>query len=184
MNRLVRALATSMDPASLMVRVAEQACAFMANADGAAINLLRASDNAYVTVSASGVLAPALGFVISKDRSVQGIAAREKQPLLVHDSLTDTRLSRSVRALNTQWGTRSWAVIPLIHNAEAMGSLMLAATVPGAFAAADIDPMVAVSDFVSALIVSQSELSTLLTHAIIDGQDRAEEASRLVSWHR
>jgi len=176
MNRLVRALTTSVDPASLMVRVAEQACAFMANADGAAINLLRASDSAFVTVSASGVLAPALGFVISKDRSLQGTAAREKQPLLVHDTLTDPRLSQRVRALNKEWGTRSWAVIPLIHNAEAMGSLLLAATVPGAFTATDIDPMVAVSDFVSALIVSQSELSTLLTDAIIDGRDRGEEA--------
>ncbi|OPX05496.1 EAL domain-containing protein [Mycobacterium sp. AT1] len=176
MDQLVRALTTSVDPAALMVRVAEQACAFMANADGAAINLLRASDNAFVTVSASGVLAPAMGFVISKDRSLQGIAAREKRPVLVHDSLRDTRLSQSVRALNKQWGTRSWAVIPLINNDEAMGSLTLAATVPGAFTATDIDPMVAVSDFVSALIVSQSELSTLLTHAISDGQDRAERA--------
>lgn len=176
MDQLVRALTTSVDPAALMVRVAEQACAFMANADGAAINLLRASDNAFVTVSASGVLAPAMGFVISKDRSLQGIAARDRRPLLVHDSSTDTRLSPTVRALNKQWGTRSWAVIPLINNGEAMGSLMLAATVPGAFTTTDIDPMVAVSDFVSALIVSQSELSTLLTHAITDDQDRAERA--------
>ena len=176
MDRLVSALTTSVDPASLMVRVAEQACAFMANADGAAINLLRASDNAYVTVSASGVLAPAMGFVISKDHSLQGTAARERRPLLVHDTLTDPRLSQRVRALNKEWGTRSWAVIPLVHNAEAMGSLLLAATVPGAFTATDIDPMVAVSDFVSALIVSQSELSTLLTRAIIDGRGRGEEA--------
>lgn len=176
MDRLVSALTTSVDPASLMVRVAEQACAFMANADGAAINLLRASDNAYVTVSASGVLTPAMGFVISKDHSLQGTAARERRPLLVHDTLTDPRLSQRVRALNKEWGTRSWAVIPLVHNAEAMGSLLLAATVPGAFTATDIDPMVAVSDFVSALIVSQSELSTLLTRAIIDGRGRGEEA--------
>ena len=76
MDQLVRALTTSVDPASLMVRVAEQACAFMANADGAAINLLRASDNSFVTVSASGVLAPAMGFVISQDHSLQGTAAR------------------------------------------------------------------------------------------------------------
>ncbi len=61
---------------------------------------------------------------------------------------------------------------------------MLAATVPGAFTATDIDPMVAVSDFVSALIASQSELSTLLTHAIVDGHDPAEAASQLVSSHR
>ncbi len=78
MDRLVRALTASVDPASLMVRVAEQACAFVASADGAAINLLRGTDNAYVTVSASGVLAPAMGYVIAKDGSLQGVAARER----------------------------------------------------------------------------------------------------------
>ncbi|BBY66375.1 sensor domain-containing phosphodiesterase [Mycolicibacterium helvum] len=176
MDRLVQALTASVDPASLMVRVAEQACAFMANADGAAINLLRASDNSYVTVSASGVLAPAMGFVVSKDNSLQGIAAQEKHPILIHDAQADRTVSRNVRAINKQWGTRSWAVIPLLHNDRAIGSLMLAATAAGAFTQTDIDPMVAVSDFVSALIGSQSELSTLLTDVITDGQDRGQGA--------
>ncbi|WP_179468605.1 sensor domain-containing phosphodiesterase [Mycolicibacterium vinylchloridicum] len=176
MDRLVQALTASVDPASLMVRVAEQACAFMPNADGAAINLLRASDNAYVTVSATGVLAPAIGFVIPKDSSVQGIAARENHPILIHDAQVDRSVSRNVRAMNKQWGTRSWAVIPLVHNDTAIGSLMLAARNAGAFTQTDIDPMVAVSDFVSALIGNQSELSTLLTDVIIDGQDRGQGA--------
>lgn len=176
MDQLVRALAASVDPASLMVRVAEQACAFVANADGAAINLLRGSDNSYVTVSASGVLAPAMGFVIARDVSLQGVAAREKRPVLVHDAQVDPRLAPSVRAFNKQWGTRSWAVIPLIHNGTVIGSLMLAAVGPGAFIATDIDPMVAVSDFVSALIGSQHELAVLLTDVITDGQDRGQGA--------
>ncbi|MDX1874581.1 EAL domain-containing protein [Mycolicibacterium sp. 120266] len=176
MKRLVDALTTSVDPASLMCRVAEQACAFMVNADGAAINLLRASDNAFVTVSASGVLSPALGFVIAMDHSLQGVAAQEKRPHLVDDALIDTRLAPKVRALNKQWGTRSWAVIPLIRNGAAMGSLMLAARARAAFTAKDIGPMVVVSDFVSALISSQSELSTLLTHAMNDDHKHAQGA--------
>jgi len=176
MDRLVQALTASVDPASLMVRVAEQACAFMANADGAAVNLLRASDNSYVTVSACGVVAPAMGFVIAKDRSVQGIAAREKRPILIRDSHVDPRLSENVRAINKQWGTRSWAMIPLVHNDTAIGSLMLAAAGPGAFTEADIEPMVAVSDFVSALIGSQFELSTLLTEVMTDDPDRGQDA--------
>ncbi|MBB3603070.1 hypothetical protein FHT40_002731 [Mycolicibacterium sp. BK556] len=53
MERLVQALAASMDPVSLMGRIAEQACAFMPKAEGAAITLLRASDDSYVTVSAT-----------------------------------------------------------------------------------------------------------------------------------
>lgn len=176
MDRLIQALTASVDPASLMVRIAEQACAFMAHADGAAVNLLRASDKSYVTVSACGVLAPAMGFVIAKDRSVQGIAAREKHPILIEDSHVDPRLSGNVRAINKQWGTRSWAMIPLVHNDTAIGSLMLAAAGPGAFTETDIEPMVAVSHFVSALIGSQFELSTLLTDVITDGSDRGQGA--------
>ncbi|AQA03312.1 hypothetical protein BVC93_13805 [Mycobacterium sp. MS1601] len=169
MDRLVRALTASVDPASLMVRVAEQACAFMADADGAAINLLRATDDSYVTVSASGVLAPAMGFVIARNSSLQGIAALEGRPLLIQDALVDRRLSETVRASNRQWGTRSWAMIPLVYNDTAIGSLMLAATSPAAFTESDIEPMVAVSNFVSALIGSRFELSTQLTNVITDG---------------
>ena len=62
-DSLVQALAASMDSVSLMGRIAEQACAFMGKADGAAVTLLRASDNAYVTVSGHGVLATTPGFV-------------------------------------------------------------------------------------------------------------------------
>lgn len=176
MDRLVRALTASMDPVSLMVRVAEQACAFVANADGAAINLLRASDNSYVTVSASGVLAPAIGFVVAKDASMQGVAAGEQRPILIDDAQTDRRLPQNIRAMNKQWGTRSWGLIPLVHNNTVIGSLMLAAADPGAFTERDIDPMVTVSDFVSALIGSQLELATLLTDVIADGEDRARGA--------
>jgi EAL domain-containing protein (putative c-di-GMP-specific phosphodiesterase class I) len=176
MDRLVQALTASVDPASLMVRVAEQACAFVPNADGAAINLLRATDNAYVTVSASRVLAPAMGYVVAKDGSMQGVAARERHPILIRDARVDRRLSKSVRASNRQWGTRSWAIIPLIYNETVIGSLMLAATGAGAFTDTDIEPMVAISNFVSTLIGSQFELSTLLTDVITDGPDRGQGA--------
>jgi EAL domain-containing protein (putative c-di-GMP-specific phosphodiesterase class I) len=117
-----------------------------------------------------------MGFVIPKDRSMQGVAAREKHPVLIDDAQVDPRLPPNVRAFNKQWGTRSWAVIPLVHNDTAIGSLMLAAAGTGAFTQTDIDPMVAVSDFVSALIGSQSELATLLTDVITDGQDRGQGA--------
>jgi EAL domain-containing protein (putative c-di-GMP-specific phosphodiesterase class I) len=176
MERLIRALTASVDPSSLMVRVADQACAFAASADGAAINLLRASDNSYVTVSASGVLEPALGFVIAKNQSLQGIAARQRRPIVVGDAHIDGRLSRHVRAINKQWGTRSWAMIPLTHKNTAIGSLMLAAADPGAFTENDIEPMVTASDFVSALIGSQFELSTQLTNVITGGHGRGQGA--------
>ncbi|MEE6177233.1 sensor domain-containing phosphodiesterase [Mycobacterium sp. 050134] len=176
MESLVRALAASMDPTSLMGRIAEQACAFMQKADGAAVTLLRASDNAYVTVSGHGVLANTPGFVEPKRTSIQGLAAREKTPKLINDAWVDQRLSARVRAMNKQWGTRSWAAIPLMYNDDAIGSLMLAARATGAFTDTDVDAMLDISEFVSALIGAQSQLSALLTHAISDSDDRGQRA--------
>ncbi|NTY62814.1 EAL domain-containing protein [Mycolicibacterium sphagni] len=176
MERLVQALTASMDPVSLVGRVAEQACAFVQAADGAAVTLLRGSDNAYVTVSAHGALAATIGFVVPPENSFQGRAARERRPKLVHDALTDMRLSARVRAMNKQWVTRSWAVIPLMHNGDAIGSLLLAATAVGAFTETDVDALLAISEFVSALVGAQLQLSALLTQVMTDGDNRGQRA--------
>nr|WP_255525417.1 EAL domain-containing protein [Mycolicibacterium sp. BK634] len=148
----------------------------MPKAEGAAITLLRASDDSYVTVSAHGVIADTTGFVVPNQSSFQGLAARERRPKLLHDGRVDGRLSPRVRAINREWGTRSWAVIPLMHNDIVIGSLLLAATAPGVFDDADSDAMVAISEFVSALISSQSQLSTLLTNVMTDGDERGRRA--------
>jgi EAL domain-containing protein (putative c-di-GMP-specific phosphodiesterase class I) len=160
----------------LMGRVAEQACVFMDKADGAAVTLLRASDNAYVTVSGHGVLATTPGFVVPKHSSIQGLAARKKHPALIHDARVDPRLPPRVRAMNKQWGTRSWAAIPLTYNDDAIGSLLLAAKAPGAFTDTDVDALLAISRFVSALIFTGSQLSTLLTDVMTDSDDRGQRA--------
>jgi len=149
---------------------------FMPKADGAAVTLLRASDNAYVIVSAHGVVADTTGFVVAKQGSFQGLAADERRPKLTHDGQADPRLSARVRAINKQWGVRSWAVIPLLHNDTVIGSLLLAATAPGVFTDADAEAMVAISEFASALISGQSQLSKLLTHVLSDGEERGKRA--------
>lgn len=151
MERLAPALAALMDPVALMGRIAEQTCVLMPKADGSAVTLLRASDDTYVTVSAHGVLAGTPGFAVPNLTSLQGRAAREKRPLLIADALADPRLSPRVRAMNRQWGTHSWAVIPLRHGGDAIGSLLLTARAPGAFDEADLDLMLEISEFVSTL---------------------------------
>ncbi|UXA17012.1 EAL domain-containing protein [Mycobacterium sp. SMC-4] len=159
-----------------MGRIAEQACAFTQNADGAAVTLLRASDNAYVTISACGVLSTAVGFVVPKETSFQGMAAKEKRPKLIDDALADQRLSPLVRAMNKQWGTRSWAAIPLEYNDCDIGSLLLAAKESGAFTDADVEPMLAISEFISALIGASAQISTLLTQVLTDSDERGQRA--------
>ncbi|GAY13825.1 EAL domain-containing protein [Mycobacterium sp. shizuoka-1] len=157
MERLAPALATLMDPVSVMGRIAEQACVLMPKADGAAVTLLRASDDAYVTVSGYGVIAATTGFAVPKSSSFQGLAAREKRPMLVADANADLRLSPRVRTMNKQWGTRSWAVIPLLHGDDAIGSLLLVARAPGAFDETDLALMLEISEFVSALTYAMAD---------------------------
>ncbi|WP_374158340.1 EAL domain-containing protein [Mycobacterium sp. G7A2] len=176
MERVIQALVASLEPASLVNRVAEQACAFAPKADGAAITLLRATDNAYVTVSAHGVLATAVGFVVPKRGSLQGRAAHERRPQLIEDAMVDSRLTARVRSMNKQWGTRSWAAIPLTYNDHAIGSLLLAAAEPGAFTEEDLDSLLAISEFVSALIGAQSQISSLLTQVMTDSEERGQRA--------
>ncbi|MBI3692225.1 MAG: GAF domain-containing protein, partial [Mycolicibacterium aromaticivorans] len=96
--------------------------------------------------------------------------------MLIHDALIDERLSARVRAMNKQWGTRSWAVIPLRYNGDPIGSLLLAATTVGAFSDSDVDALLAISEFVSALIGAQLQLSALLTQVMTDGDERGQRA--------
>ncbi|MGY4708541.1 EAL domain-containing protein [Mycolicibacterium sp. CBM1] len=157
MDKLVPALATLMDPVSMMGRIAEQTCALMPKADGSAVTLLRASDDAYVTVSAYGIIAETAGFAVPRHSSLQGLAAREKRPMLIDDGTVDARLSPRVRAMNKVWGTRSWAVIPLMHGDDAIGSLMLTARASRAFDATDVGLMLEISEFVSALTYAMAD---------------------------
>lgn len=166
MDRLAPALAALMDPVALMGRIAEQACVLMPKADGAAVTLLRASDDNYVTVSGYGVLASTPGFTVPNSSSLQGLAAREKRPMLIADALTDPRLSPRVQAMNRQWGTRSWAVIPLLHGGDAIGSLLLTARAPAAFDEADVDLMLEISEFVSTLTYVMADEHELGRRAI------------------
>ena len=90
--------------------------------------------------------------------------------------MVDSRLTARVRSMNQQWGTRSWAAIPLTYNHHAIGSLLLAAAEPGAFTEADVDSMLAISEFVSALIGAQSQISSLLTQVMTDSEERGQRA--------
>ncbi|WP_162899256.1 sensor domain-containing phosphodiesterase [Mycobacterium shigaense] len=150
-ERLVQALTALTDPVSLMSRIAEQTCTLMPNADGAAVTLLHASDKTYVTVAGYGVLAAAPGFQVPQLSSLQGLAAREKRPKLIDDAQTDPRLSSAVRAANRHWDTRSWVLIPLMHNEDPIGSLLMVARAPNAFDITDVDLMLEIGEFVSAL---------------------------------
>ncbi len=69
-----------------------------------------------------------------------------------------------------QWGTRSWVVIPLLHNDVAIGSLLLASTRVGAFTDLDVDATMSISGFVSALVGTHFQLSALLTDMLNRGE--------------
>ena len=73
MQNITAALAATIDPVSLMSRIAEQTCLFTPKADGAAVSILTA-DNEFVVVSAHGLVASLLGLVLPTEGTFQGLS--------------------------------------------------------------------------------------------------------------
>jgi EAL domain-containing protein (putative c-di-GMP-specific phosphodiesterase class I)/putative methionine-R-sulfoxide reductase with GAF domain len=185
MQRLIEALAASLDPVSLVRRAAEQMCVFTPAASGAGITLCdpSCSDN-LVIVSAHGALAGLLGRVLPRTEAFQERALRSRSPQAVDDVLSDPRVSLETQALAASLGVRSWLVIPLIHNDTAIGAMSVVAGEAAAFDDATRKAIASMSDFVAALISSQSQLAELFDalDAQQEGDDHeASSAARFVA---
>lgn len=167
MQNQLAALAASIDPVSLMSRIAEQTRLFTPKADGAAVSIYT-SDDEFVVVSAHGLTASLLGLTLPGRGTFQGRAIETGQPQVSHDTPADAQLTDQVRAIGNRLGIRSLAVIPLLHNNIPIGALSLTATESHRFTDADIDSMVSLSSFMSAAIDSHSELSRLLDDLLGD----------------
>lgn len=181
MQKLTAVLAASLDPVSLMRRIAEQTCLFTPKADGAAVSIYTPEEK-FVVVSAHGLVASLLGLVLPAEGTFQGRAIATGQPQISHDTSADAELTEQVREIGDRLGIRSLVVIPLLHNGVAIGTLSVTATEPDKFTAADIVGITSISRFVSALIDSHSELSRLLDDLLDDPQTpNAESAARFLA---
>lgn len=181
MQNLTAALAASIDPVSLMSRIAEQTCLFTPKADGAAVSILTPAKE-FVVVSAHGLVAPLLGLALPQEGTFQGRAIATGQVQISHETSSDPELTAEVREIGNRLGIHSLVVIPLMHNNIAIGALSVTATEPHKFTDTDIAAITSISRFVSALIDSHSELSRLLDDLLVDPRTtNAESTTRFLA---
>ena len=167
MQNLAAAVAASIDPVSLMSRIAEQTCLFTPKADGAAVSILTPS-NEFVVVSAHGLVASLLGLALPVEGTFQGRAIATGQPQISHETSSDPELTSEVREIGNRLGIHSLVVIPLMHNDIAIGALSVTASEPDKFTDSDVIAITSISRFISALIDSHSELSRILDDLLPD----------------
>ena len=166
MKNLIEALTASIDPASLLTRVAEQACVFAPKADGAAVSLC--TDDYLTVVSAYGVSEPLLGNAVPARGTFQALALQTQTPQCSGDATTDPRLNPQMCELASDLGIRSWVAIPLYHQDTALGALNVMASASDAFSPLDVAGIASMGRFVSALIGSHSDMRRLLTEWLED----------------
>ena len=111
MQNITAALAASIDPVSLMSRIAEQICLFTPKADGAAVSILT-TDNEFVVVSAYGLVASLLGLALPTEGTFQGRAIATGQPQISHETASDPSLTTRVRDIGNRLNIHSLVVIP------------------------------------------------------------------------
>lgn len=178
MQNLVAAINASIDPSALMQRIAEQMCLLTPKADGAAVSLLTSEDT-FVVVSAHGLVRSLLGLTLPREGTFQGRAIATGRPQVSMDPLADPELTEQVRGIGASLGIGSLVVIPLMHRGTGIGALSLTAADKAKFSDRDIAAMEATARFVSALIGSHTELSSMLDDFLGDprheGRDLAAQ---------
>ena len=178
MQNLVAAINASIDPSALMQRIAEQMCLLTPKADGAAVSLLTPEDT-FVVVSAHGLVESLLGLTLTREGTLQGRAIATGQAQVSMDPLADPDLTDQVRSIGASLGVGSLVVIPLMHHGTGIGALSLTAADKGKFSDRDVAAMEATARFISALIGSHTELSSMLDDFLGDphheGRDLAAQ---------
>src|SRR5690242_14025421 len=148
MQNLAAALAASIDPVSLMSRIAEQTCVFTPKADGAAVSILT-PNNEFVVVSAHGLVASLLGLALPVEDTFQGRAIATGKPQISDETWSDPALTPQVRGIGMRLGIHSLVVIPLMHNDVPIGALSVTSTEPNRFTEADVDAITSICRFIS-----------------------------------
>ncbi len=153
-------------------------CLLTPKADGAAVSLLTPEDT-FVVVSAHGLVQSLLGLTLTREGTLQGRALATGRPQVSSDPVGDPALTDQVRAIGASLGVGSLVVIPLMHHGTGIGALSLASVDKAKFTNRDVAAMEATARFISALIGSHTELSSMLDDFLGDprheGRDLAAQ---------
>lgn len=157
-----------LDLNAVMTLVADKAQAMTA-AKGAVVELAEGDDMVYRAVSNNA--AHLLGLRLHIANSLSGLCIAQQQTLYCADADLDPRVDRiACRRV----GLRSMAVVPLIHNAEAVGVLKIYSEHVDAFQPADLQILTMMSELIAAAMYhatkhSQQALYKLATKDSLTG---------------
>jgi diguanylate cyclase (GGDEF)-like protein len=168
-----------LDLGGVMTLVAQRAQE-MASADGAVVELAEGDDMVYS--AATGLAEAHLGLRLRRRDSLSGLCMEADEPLYCRDSEVDGRVNRDACRLI---GLRSMIVVPLRHEAHAVGVLKVMAKQPQAFPYEDLELLGMMSELIAAAMyhsarLGESELFHQATHDSLTGlSNRAHFFERL-----
>lgn len=179
---LQEAIRRAVDSVSLMQRVADEAMALVAGAEGVLIGLVH--DEWLTFECAAGYLEEQVGQRAPLQGSLSGLAIRTDETLRCDDAESDSRveldLCHAFRVVST-------VCVPLRRGNQAVGILSVSSSRPRAFDDRDVATLTSLAEFVSVVIAAACDLAgvtdTLLSRArrdrlgtfLPDGNTRAAE---------
>jgi EAL domain-containing protein (putative c-di-GMP-specific phosphodiesterase class I) len=137
-------LAGNLHPTAIAQRVAEQAVALIAGAEGALVGVSNGECITYIC--GSGYLSTAIGTRTDVAGSIGGLSIRTRSVLKSNDTDVDPRVDREV---SRRLGTRSTVVIPLHRDEVAFGVLAVGSSRPHAFSDGDVIALAQMSKLIS-----------------------------------
>ena len=161
----------AVDPLRLMQRVADQALAIVAHADGVLIGLMNGRDSVQ-HVCGSGRLSGYVGRRLALDGSLAGSAIRSRMTLVTEDTETDPRVNRDA---TRAYRVRSSVCVPLRRGEEEVGVLTVSSGRPEAFGARDVTLLDGLADFVSAFIGAATDFGRI-TERLLPAPDQGAGA--------
>ena len=152
-----------LDFAGVMNLVADRART-LTGADGAVVELCDGDEMVYR--AAVGTAARQLGLRLSKGSSLSGMSVTRGETLRCDDTETDERVDRDACR---RVGLRSMLVVPLKHEASAVGVLKLLSKSPDAFGPADEQLLGLMAELITASMSSNgANSSELFQRATLD----------------
>ncbi|MEI7688494.1 MAG: sensor domain-containing diguanylate cyclase [Planctomycetota bacterium] len=140
-----------LDLNGLMTFVAEQAQA-ITNATGAVVELAEGDDMVYRAVA--GAASNLLGLRLQRKTSLSGLCVASATMLSCSDSETDPRVDREACR---RVGLRSMAVVPLIHDGNAVGVLKVFSPLVSAFGGTELHVLQLMSEVIAAAMFNAAK---------------------------
>jgi EAL domain-containing protein (putative c-di-GMP-specific phosphodiesterase class I) len=164
----------AVDPLALMQRVADQALATLAGADGVLVGLV-VDDGSLRYVCGAGATAAHVGEALSLKDSLSGRALREGRTLMTEDTETDPRVDREATRAHH---IRSMVSVPLLRGDAPLGVLNVSSSTPQAFEPRDVVLLAGLAEFMSAVVGAARDFSAVTARLASEARSAEDTHAR------